>query len=204
MVKKIITFTCMMMVFSGMCLLTYNVIKDKEIKQEDNEKLEEYFENFEEKQELEQENNNIVESEKINTSDNKSYVAVIEIPSIKLKTGIVMSDKDYKSMNRNVSIYPTSDMPNVENGNFILFAHNGNSRISYFKNIYKLNNNDDIYIYYQNSKYHYKVINKYDVEMNSNIPLKKIDGKTIITLITCNKNNNKYRTIVVGELVNDK
>ena len=194
----------MMMVFSGMCLLTYNIIKDKEYKKEDNEKIEEFFNNYSEKIENINTDENVEDVIVNNDIDLSSYLAVIEIPSILLKTGVVMSDTSYKSMDRNVSVFPTSDMPNVKDGNFILFGHNGNSRISYFKNIYKLNNNDDIYIYYQNSKYHYKVINKYDVEMNSNIPLKKIEGKTIITLITCNKNNNKYRTIVVGELVNDK
>ena len=204
MIKKIITFICMMMVFSGMCLLTYNIIKDKEYKKEDNEKIEEFFNNYSEKIENINTDENVEDVIVNNDIDLSSYLAVIEIPSILLKTGVVMSDTSYKSMDRNVSVFPTSDMPNVKDGNFILFGHNGNSRISYFKNIYKLNNNDDIYIYYQNSKYHYKVINKYDVEMNSNIPLKKIEGKTIITLITCNKNNNKYRTIVVGELVNDK
>ena len=204
MIKKIITFICMMMVFSGMCLLTYNIIKDKEIKREDNKKIEEFFNNYSEEIENINTDENVETVIVNNDIDLSSYLAVIEIPSISLKTGVVMSDTSYKSMDRNVSVFPTSDMPNVKDGNFILFGHNGNSRVSYFKNIYKLNKGDDIYIYYNNQKFNYKVISKYDISMNSDIPLSKIDGKTIITLITCKKNNNKYRTIVVGGLVNDK
>ena len=111
-----------------------------------------------------------------------------------------MSNTSYTTIDRNVSIYPTSDMPNIKNGNFILFAHNGNSRVSYFKNIYKLKNNDEIYIYYNNIKYTYRIIKNYEVAMTDRTPLNKMD-QSIITLITCKSGNDKYRTIVVGEMI---
>ena len=94
-----------------------------------------------------------------------------------------------------------SDMPNVDNGNFILFAHNGNSRVSYFRNIHRLKNNDEIYIYYNNVKYTYRIIKNYEVAMTDSTPLNKMKDKSIITLITCKSGNNKYRTVIVGEMV---
>ena len=82
MIKKIITFICMMMVFSGMCLLTYNVIKDKEIKKEDNEKIEEFFNNYSEEIENINTDENVEGVIVNNDVDVSSYLAVIEIPSI--------------------------------------------------------------------------------------------------------------------------
>lgn len=196
--NRIIIILGIIILITGVSMLSYSFYQDNKYKNEDKELLNEFFENYEEEKGLEQ----IDIKEKFISQENfKRYDGVIEIPKISLKTGIVKSDNDYSTMNRYVSIHPKSDMPDYENGNLILFAHNGNSRVSYFKNIYKLNKDDKIFIYYNNQKYTYKVINKYDVYMMDNIPLNRIEDKNIVTLITCKKGNRDYRTIIVGELV---
>lgn len=197
--KKIFLIISIIIVFIGMCMLIHSIYQDKQYQNKDEELIEEFFDNYDD-------SSNIVEepTEDVNNyqePDYSSYLAVIEIPSISLKTGVVMSNSSYTTMNRNVSIYPSSDMPNIENGNFILFAHNGTSKVSYFRNINKLKNGNDIYIYYNNEQYTYKVIKRYDVAMTDSTPLNKMKDNTIITLITCKSGNNKYRTIIVGELV---
>jgi len=198
--KKFILISIILISF-GISLLIYSVYQDKKLQHTNEELLEEFFDNYDDSVEVQEQApvENTSNNQKIQS--NVNYLAVIEIPNISLNTGIVMSDSNYNTMNKHVSIYPTSDMPNIDNGNFILFAHNGSSRVSYFRNIYKLDVNDKIYIYYNNQKYTYKVIKNYDVSMYNSTPLNRIDNKTIITLITCKSGSNKYRTIIVGELV---
>lgn len=195
--KKVFLIISIMTMFIGASMFIYSFYNDKHIEDKDKELVEEYFKDYDEDSNKEEEKQ--VEEKK--ELDFSSYLAVLEIPDLSLKTGVVMSNASYSTMNRNVSIFPTSDMPNVKNGNFVLFAHNGNSVVSYFRNIYKLKNGNKIYIYYNGKKYTYKVIKQYDVAMTDNTPLNKMKNKTIITLITCKSSNNKYRTIVVGELV---
>lgn len=197
--RKVFLIISIIIVFIGASMLIYSVYQDKQYQNKDEELIEEFFDNYEKESSVEEEP--IKESNNYQEPDFSSYLAVIEIPSITLKTGVVMSNEDYTTMNRNVSIYPSSTMPNIENGNFILFAHNGSSRVSYFRNINKLKENNEIYIYYNNQKYTYKVIKKYEVVMTDSTPLNKMEDKTIITLITCKSGNNKYRTVIVGELV---
>lgn len=197
--RKIFLIISIIIVYVGATMLVYSFYQDKQYQNKDEELIEEFFDNYED-------NSSVKEEPVIDTNENQepdfsSYLAVIEIPDISLKTGVVMSNSNYTTMNRNVSIYPNSDMPSIENGNFVLFAHNGSSRFSYFKNINKLKNDDDIFIYYNNQKYSYRVIKKYEVAMTDNTPLNKMKDKTIITLITCKSGNNNYRTIIVGELI---
>lgn len=197
--KKIFLVISVLIIFIGASMLIYNQYQDKKYQDTDNELLQEFFEDFDNSNEEILQMEESKEDQQV--QDATSYLAVIEIPNISLYTGIVMSNSSYTTMNRNVSIYPSSDMPNIENGNFILFAHNGNSRVSYFRNIHILKNNDEIYIYYNNVKYTYRIIKNYEVAMTDSTPLNKMKDKSIITLITCKSGNNKYRTIIVGEMV---
>jgi len=177
----------------GVVILGLSMVKDNDYKKEDKRELDNFFNEYNEVKEE--------KSEEKNSMTNISYSAVIEVPAISLKAGIVMSDKSFKSMDRNVSIYPSSNMPDEKHGNFVLFAHSGNSRVSYFRNIDKLNKDDEIKIYYNKTEYKYKVISKHEVNENDDTPLYKMKDKTIITLITCNNTNDNYRTVVVGEAV---
>jgi len=195
--KKVILIISILFISCGLMLLTYNMFLNKTQEKIEEEQLIDFFEKFD------NENAGIVSEETEEHFIVNNYLGVIEIPSISLETGIVMSNSNFSTMNKSVSIYPNSNMPNEVNGNFVLFAHTGSSRVSYFKNIHKLVNGDEVYIYYNNVKYTYKVINKYNVSMYDYTPLNKMKGKTIITLMTCKKGDNKYRTIIVGELVND-
>lgn len=194
--KKMMFVISVLFIISGLMLLNYNLFLNKTHEKLEEEALIKFFDDYNENKLEEVQEDKV---EQVNNTNN--YVAVIEVPTISLKTGIVMSNSSYSTMNKNVSIFPNSDMPTKENGNFILFAHRGSSRVSYFKDIYKLKINEEIYIYYNNTKYTYKIINKYNVSMYDHTPLNKMQDKTIITLITCKKNDSNYRTIIVGELV---
>ena len=91
-------------------------------------------------------------------------------------------------------------MPDKEKGNVILAGHSGNARTSYFKNLYKLENDDVVSIFYNGYEYKYKVVNHYDVEKTGKVNIVRNAEKTTLTLITCRHNTNK-QIVYICELV---
>ncbi len=132
---------------------------------------------------------------------NGRYFGYIQIPKINLNQGLVPLNSANNNVNKNIqTIYP-SDMPDVENGNLILAAHSGTSSISYFKHLYQLTNNDEIFIIYDSMKYIYHIVNIYTVPKNGQVEIKRDSTKTVVTLITCTKNDNTTQTVYIGELI---
>ena len=84
----------------------------------------------------------------------------------------------------------------------MLASHNGNASTSYFKDIHKLESNDEVIIYYGGYQYQYKVINSYEVEKTGKINVVRNGEKSTLTLITC-KGNDK-QLVIICELVNKK
>lgn len=131
-----------------------------------------------------------------------NYTAVLEIPSINLKRGVVDNTKGFKSINYAISVDNSSNYPN-NNGNFILYSHSGNSNIAFFNKLYKLEINDDIYVYYNGMKYHYRIFNKYDIEKTGKAKIINLKDNKYITLITCNQNKKGYQIVIEGKLVDE-
>ena len=86
-------------------------------------------------------------------TSNYNYICVLEIPKINIKRGFLNIKDKGNNVNKNLQVIKGSDMPNVKNGNLIIAAHSGNSYISYFKNLYKLSNEDVAYVYFNYIKY---------------------------------------------------
>ena len=134
-----------------------------------------------------------------NKTNNKyNYIAVLETPKIGLKRGLVMATKNFKSINYAVSIDNNSKFPD-EIGNFILYAHSGNSKMSYFDNIKKLTNNDVVKVYYENVWYTYQIFDKYEITKGTNLKIYN-DGKNkYITLVTCSQEDKSKQIILLGK-----
>ena len=132
--------------------------------------------------------------------DNTNYIAVIKIPKIGLEKGLCEKDSYCNNVNRNIQILKESTYPDIANGNFILAGHSGTGRISYFKNLYKLSQDDEVSIFYQGKEYKYKVVNMYDIEKTGTANIIRNKEKTTLTLITCRHNTNK-QIVVICELV---
>ena len=128
------------------------------------------------------------------------YKAILEIPNIKLKQGVVDTTKNYNSIKYAISVDKNSDYPDKP-GNFILYAHSGNSSITYFKNLYKVNTNDKIYVHYNSIKYEYSIINKYNIEKNGKAKILDSKNNHYITLITCNQEMKGYQIFLIGNLI---
>lgn len=131
------------------------------------------------------------------------YVGYLNIPKIDLKRGFTDINSKYNKVSKNIYVHPSSSYPDVKNGNLILASHSGTSSISFFKNLYKLELDDDIYVNYNNKDYHYKITNIYTDLKDGNISIRRNKNKTSITLITCTKNDKTTQTVYIGELIEE-
>ena len=174
--------------------------EQKEIKKE-KIKIEEFFYEEEAEEKInESATPTKKEEQKQNSTKKINYSMILEIPKINLKKGLYDINSKYNSVKYNVQILKESDMPNIVNGNLILASHRGNSSVSFFNNLYKLSNGDQVYIYYQNSKYKYEITNMYEVEKTGTITIHRDRDKTVIVLITCKKNETK-QLVYIGNLI---
>lgn len=142
------------------------------------------------------------ENKKEQSDSKTNYIAVIQIPKINLKKGLVAKNSKYNDVNYNIQILHESTLPNEENSNLILAAHSGNSRIAYFKNLYKLKNEDIIYIFYNHKLYAYTVREVREVEKNGTVSIRENINKTL-TLITCKNGTNK-QIVITATLSNEE
>lgn len=148
---------------------------------------------------IEEESTSNNEQKKNVTTDNE-YIGILKIPKIGLEKGLVSKNSYYNNVNRNIFILNESDMPDKKNGNVILAGHSGNSRISFFKNLYKLGINDYVSIFYNGNEYKYKVVNLYEIEKNGKANIVRNVEKNTLTLITCKQNTNK-QIVYICELI---
>ena len=182
----------------GAFMFIYNQTMKTRLNEENNLKIEEFLEN--------ETNEEIVVEEDIKEETNTSnvssydYIAVLEIPSINLKRGLVDPSSKYNNVNYNIQIINKSTMPDVVNGNLVLAGHNGASYVSFFRNLDKLNINDKIYIYYGGYKYEYSLSKIYDTPKDGNVEVHRDNSKTTITLITCKKNTKDTQVVYIGYL----
>ena len=134
-----------------------------------------------------------------NNKNNEEYLGILEIKKIKLRKGFYKLNSNLNNVDKNIMIVSSSDMPNVNKGNLILASHSGNSSVSYFRFLDKLDMEDIASIYYLGKKYDYKLINYYDVDKNGSVQIIKNNDINTLTLITCKKNTDK-QTVFIFEL----
>lgn len=142
----------------------------------------------------------VVSTEPVDTQEENfwvDYKAVLEIPKINLKKGLVESTNNFRSINYAISIDKKSNYPNEE-GNFILYAHSGNSKIAFFRNLNKLDIGDEVIVYYLGTEYHYKIFSKYEIEKTGKLEVLKNNNQRLITLLTCISNTNK-QVVLIGK-----
>lgn len=184
----------------GICLIIFDTYSDYKTTRIEKEKVKEFF--IEDVQEKIDEPVGVIKEKKDeNKTINYNYIAVIEIPTIDLKKGLVSKDSDYNNINYNIEILDESDMPDIENGNFILAGHSGTGRIAFFKRLNELKLGDEIYIYFNDIKYIYKITNIYDIEKTGTTIIKRNFAVTTLTMITCRINTNQ-QIVIISELVN--
>lgn len=198
--NNIITVIGILLIFFSSSYLIFNYCNNQRLKESEENKIEEFFEIEEEEQEEIEEP---IEQPKEEVKEiNYDYIAVLEIPKINLKRGLVSTDSKYNNVNYNIKIVDGSLMPYVRNGNLILAGHNGSAYISFFKNLYKLDIGDSVYVYFDSIKYEYKIADIYDVDKTGTVNISRDKNRTTITLITCKKYSKDKQTVFIGYLSN--
>lgn len=182
---------------SGLSLIFLTIYTGFKTKTDEEIALDNFY--IEEQQEKITDNTTTKEvvEEKKETSIN--YIAVLRIPKINFKRGLVDKDSKYNNIKYNIMIHKESDAPDKEGGNVILVAHSGTAGVSYFRNVDKLSLDDEIYLDYNSQTYSYKITNIYDIEKTGIAPIRKETTKSTITLITCRHNTNK-QIVVIAEI----
>lgn len=181
-------------------IISLDIYKSTKKEIQEVELVEEFFEEVEEVKNDEEVS--IIEEEKVETSSpTYNYIAILEMPSINLKRGLVDYNSKYNNVKYNIQIIEHSQMPNVENSNLILAGHNGSSNVSFFKDLYKLEEDSLIYLYYDGYKYIYKLNNSYDTNKDGKVEIVRNRYKNTITLITCKRNTKDKQTVFIGYLV---
>lgn len=188
-------------------LIKSNVFDEVELLKYEESKKEEKEIDVSDDEVIEDVDTDIVENttvKKTVTVNKKEYIGYLEIKKINLKQGLVSKNSYYNDVNRNIQIIKSSNYPDEENGNVILAAHSGTSSISYFKNLYKLEINDEAKIYYKDKIYTYKVNNIYNVAKTGTVIIKRDIYKKTLTLITCTKGSKTEQTVYVLNLINEE
>lgn len=193
---SLIIFLGIFLLLLGISYNIYNHYQQKKQDSVDNEKVEEFFEIKEEKDSDEEVS---IETPTVK-EETDNYIGVLEIPKINLKKGIVDKTSASNNVNKNIYTLNETTLPDEQiNSHIILAGHSGNSYISFFKNLKKLDMKDKINFYYKGVKYIYEVSNRYEIEKTGTTDL-KITNKSDITLITCISGTNK-QVVYVGNLV---
>lgn len=205
--SQLIKIGSLILIIIGIGMLGIKSYQNIHSKNEEKQKIDEFIEiqrNMEITKDIYPKEEQPVQKEepKVVPQNTENFMAVLEIPKIKLKKGIYSKDSSRNNVNKNIEILKESDLPDKNNGNFMLAGHSGNSRISYFKNLYKLNKDDIAYVYYNGARYGYKLVNSYEIEKTGEASIIRNGQSTAMTLITCKSNSNK-QIVFVFELMKD-
>ena len=196
------------LIIVGVGILGGKIVNNYLDKKQEQDLINDFYEQQEEyvvdvpvmEEELVKEEVAVQEEKKETTTPNINYIAVIKIPKIDLEKGLASKGSYWNNVNRNIEILSESDMPDVDKGNVILASHSGNSSISYFRKLNKLQNDDIVSIVYNGKEYKYKMVNSYEIEKNGYAHIVRNAEKSTLTLITCKHNTDK-QIVVICELV---
>lgn len=184
-------------------LIGYQIYENQKIYNQEKAFKERFYENYKkdistvekETQTVDKKNNE--ESNEKTTTIN--YIGMLKIPKINLEKGFLEKDNPMNNVNKNIQILVDSNYPDEEKGNVIIASHSGNSKVSFFKKLDKLEINDKASILYEGKEYMYKLVNSYDVDKTGEVPIYRNKEVNTLTLITCRKNTNK-QIILIFEL----
>lgn len=195
-----IIFMGISLLFLNTTYFIYNHYQNERQDNIDNQKIEEFFEieDIEDEVVEEQQEEKTVAQERV-----INYIGVLEIPKINLKRGLVDKNSSDNNGNRNIYMIKKTTLPDEQtNSHIILAAHSGNSYVSFFRNLKKLDMKDKVYFYYNGVKYIYEVSNKYEIEKTGTTELKQTNISDI-TLITCISGTNK-QVVYVATLIDQE
>ena len=122
-------------------------------------------------------------------------IGKIIINKINVNNKIYDINNSKNNVDENVTILEGSIEPSNNNSIMFIAAHSGTGNIAYFKDLDKLEKNDEVILIYKNINYKYKVTDKWETNKDGDIEVTKSNEKQLI-LTTCSPNNSKKQLIV--------
>lgn len=150
---------------------------------------------------MEQENQELVQNYFVKdisaTVQKEQYLGILEIPKISLKRGFYSYSSDNNTVEKNIQVISQSCLPD-DTCDFILASHSGTSNISFFKHLHQLEENDTAFLYYNNQKYVYQLIDIEQVQKNGTIQIIRVNKPRLI-LTTCNLDDESLQDVYYFE-----
>ncbi len=131
------------------------------------------------------------------------YIAVLEIPKIRLKKGLFDINDVRNNVDQNIQIVKNSQFPNERNGNLILAGHSGIGSAVYFNHLNALEIGDTIFLYYHGIKYIYQLSLRYEIEKTGYFTMPENQSEVNLILITC-KMNSHQQLVFISKLQNQE
>lgn len=129
-----------------------------------------------------------------NYEEKYKYNAIIEIPSINLKRGILDVNNEYNKAKYNIELVKETE------NTIVLASHNGNSYNSFFGNLHNLELGDIINYYKDSKLYRYVYSDSYEIKKDGHADLYHKNEKNSIILITCKDGTDDAQVIHIGYL----
>lgn len=130
--------------------------------------------------------------------EESDYIGVISIPKIDLKKGLVSPSSKYNKIDYNIEILKESIILGGEVKHLFLAAHSGNSNISFFRNLNKIQLEDEVVLDYEGRTYKYLVNEIKEVNKTGSVEL-ELDYQDGLILMTC-KRGEKKQIVVICKL----
>ena len=201
--NDIIRLVGLILIVIGLLIALFSYFKNKSNEKESLLDINKFIEetSIDENEEINEsliEEDNLTEETKKNPD--KEILMVLEIPKINFKRGVYYKKSKYNNVKYNIQLLKESDMPDDRNGNIIIAGHNGNSKVSFFNKLNKLNIDDKILIYYDGIKYTYKIDSIYLVEKDGMAEIYRYPDRNTITLVTCSRKIRDKQEVYVSYL----
>lgn len=176
------------LILSGIGLISYNLITDYISGKNSKEVLKELEVLLEEK--IPPTDSDIIDVNKemdtIDVNGNK-YIGIISIPSVDIKLPVI---NEYSK--QNIKIAPVLYKGSIYKNNAIIIAHNTQS---HFRKIQNLNIGDKVtFIDVNGNEFNYEVIKKENISEKDTKIME--EGEWDLTLFTCTSSNIKFRTSI--------
>lgn len=184
--------------FSGIILMLISLGFRSYTKKLETDKIEKFEKTLEDYKDSEI-NSSSIEQRLVNLNKEGEEIAIIEIPSIDLKSVITQGTSN-ENLKYYLGHFMNTRMPG-EPGNFCIAGHNSNMYNEILNNIHLVKYDDEIKIITRDKEYIYKVKEKKIVEPTDVSILEDDGDRKLMTIVTCTDKGNK-RLIVVAELVN--
>lgn len=122
-------------------------------------------------------------------------IGYLTINKINLKEELYEKTSSLNNIEKHVTILNPSEEPSIKNSTIFIAAHSGTGYLAYFKNLNKIQINDQIILEYKNKKYTYQVNKIWETQKNGTITVPKENTNQLV-LTTCSPEKDGYQLII--------